>query len=374
MSTKIHFSSARSLFLFLCVLNSALYIPQASSQNRRDENAISLSIECTAMDTQAKTILGIKKNENTFLIQAQTAVHSYFILEAQRPSLNVRIADGDSLEIKEYIDFHKQGLELVPVDSLPKLEIDIHNDTPQITYQNEDLTKNLTLTCAFNTAELLQFLGLTPQKELPLENVKAVAFDVDDTLLFSSYAIDRGFATGGTPRPEDALFWSQVNACDKGCPEETITLSDGSSKLIPATKASTPKTKALELIKTHRALGHKVYAITARSDFNGEHLRLFLKEQFGIEKENVFFEPSNEQPNNPAGKTDRIENLNLDIFYGDSDSDITDTQLAFLNSSNSKRVKAVRFLRSPRSSNRKAGKLNKYHPGYYGETILSDSY
>ena len=37
-------------------------------------------------------------------------------------------------------------------------------------------------------------------------------------------------------------------------------------------------------------------------------------------------------------------------------------------------VRGVRFLRSPRSSNRKDGKLNKYHPGYYGETVLADSY
>jgi len=97
----------------------------------------------------------------------------------------------------------------------------------------------------------------------------------------------------------------------------------------------------------------------------------------GIAREDLYFEPDLDQPGNPAGKTDRIESLNLDVFYGDSDSDITDTLKAFVDSKTgvrSKKVEPVRFLRSPKSSNRKSGELNKYHPGYFGEPILSESY
>ena len=69
------------------------------------------------------------------------------------------------------------------------------------------------------------------------------------------------------------------------------------------------------------------------------------------------------------------ESLDVDVFYGDSDTDITDARSAFSTSTPPrKQVTAVRFLRSPKSSNRKAGKLAKYHPGYYGEPILADSY
>jgi acid phosphatase class B len=57
------------------------------------------------------------------------------------------------------------------------------------------------------------------------------------------------------------------------------------------------------------------------------------------------------------------------VFYGDSDSDITDAKKV-----QTKSIRPIRFLRSPKSSNRKEGRLNQYHPGYYGESIIADSY
>jgi hypothetical protein len=37
-------------------------------------------------------------------------------------------------------------------------------------------------------------------------------------------------------------------------------------------------------------------------------------------------------------------------------------------------VRGIRVLRSPKSSYRSGGRLAKYHPGYYNETIVADSY
>lgn len=291
-----------------------------------------------------------------------------------RPSLNVRIAVGQDDVRNEFIDFNQIGLEVIPVDGKDKLEIDLAAGRTIVHF--EDAINSMQLNCAINPLELILFLEITPRTHLNLPRVNAVAFDIDDTLMFTSPTFARGFATGGSPKPDDVLFWIHTNGCDQGCVESTITLSDGTTKILPANEPSTPKAKALELIRHHQSLGHEVYAITARPDINGEPLRDYIESEMGIERNKVFFEPDLEQPGNPAGKTDRIESLNLDVFYGDSDSDITDTLKAFVDrsGSRSKMVYPVRFFRSPKSSNRKAGMLNKYHPGYFGEPILSGSY
>jgi acid phosphatase (class B) len=227
------------------------------------------------------------------------------------------------------------------------------------------------LTCDVDAPALLEYLGLTPVwiEELPIKAVSRVGFDIDDTLMFSTPTFARGFATGGLPKPDDMLFWTQTNGCDQGCAEAALTLPDGTPKLLPASEASTPKEMAMALIEAHRAMGHEVYAITARPDINGNPLREYLESTLGIPRDHLFFEPDLDQPGNPKGKTDRIEALALDVFYGDSDSDITDAVQV-----RTRTVLPIRFLRSPRSSNRKDGRLNKYHPGYFGEAIVAESY
>jgi acid phosphatase class B len=62
-----------------------------------------------------------------------------------------------------------------------------------------------------------------------------------------------------------------------------------------------------------------------------------------------------------------MKSLALDAFYGDSDSDITDA-------SKVPGIQGIRFLRSPKSSYRDSGRLARYHPGYFGEPIIADSY
>jgi acid phosphatase class B len=209
-----------------------------------------------------------------------------------------------------------------------------------------------------------------------MKNVKVVAFDIDDTLAFTTPTFVRAFATGGTPVPTDTVFWTATNGCDQGCASETITLPDGTTKLLPENAPSKAKARARELVALHKSKGHRVYAITARPDINGAPLRQYIERELGIAREDVFFEPDIDQPGNPKGKQDRIKSLDVDVFYGDGDADITDTNKAFLDASGAatKHVQALRFLRSPNSSNRSAGKLAKYHPGYYGEAIIADSY
>jgi acid phosphatase class B len=329
------------------------------------------SFRCRNADGPASIVVAARGAN--FDVTASAKAGVLFQATAQRPSLNVRPNDAGSDAVNEFVDFSDAGLEAVPVDGPKATELDLGGAK---TFVYKDPQKTVTLTCRFDKAKLLRTLKFNIVSRIEMTNVKAVAFDIDDTLAFTTPAFVRAFATGGTPAPDDKVFWTHTNGCDKGCAAETVTLPDGSTKLLPENVASTPKSRALSLIALHKAQGHRVYAITARPDINGGALRDFVEQELGIAKEDVFFEPDIDLPGNPKGKTDRIKSLDIDVFYGDSDSDVTDTNKAFLDASGvpTKNVQAVRFLRSPNSSNRRAGKLNKYHPGYYGERILRDSY
>jgi len=362
------------LFTSIILVLPACGIPRVSVPGTVTNDRTVLGVECTLIEADTVAELSINKIGSEFDIRASTQSQSLFDITGQRPSLNVRVEDGTSQVANEFVDFKDKGLVVVPVESPKKLEIELGVVARQVKYS--DGNKLVQMTCPLGSKDLLSFLDIAPKSSVFFPGVKAVAFDIDDTLMFTSPAFARGFATGGSPKPDDVLFWTHTNGCDAGCPEVTITLPNGTTKVLPANGASSPKAKAVELIKYHRAMGHEVYAITARPDINGDSLRDFLESQMGIDAAHIYFEPDMDQTHNPAGKTDRIESLNLDIFYGDSDSDITDTLNAFVDSSGvrRKKVEPIRFLRSPKSSNRKAGMLNKYHPGYFGEPILADSY
>ena len=357
--------------LFLVIGNSVPAAAYASSKSGSSE----IQLACSVVGTSEQASLRIIPRGDSFDVVATAEATVLFQVEDQRPSLNVRIEDGAADTVNEFIDFNKKGLEVVPVDGKNKLEVDLKPGATFVHYADE--SKKMQLSCGISPKRLISRLGIKPRAQVTFQGVKAVAFDIDDTLMFTSPTFARGFATGGVPKPDDVLFWTHTNGCDGGCSETTITLGDGSLKVLPANAPSTPKAKAIELINYHKSLGHRVYAITARPDINGDPLREYLESQMGIAREDLFFEPDLNQPGNPAGKTDRIESLNLDVFYGDSDSDITDALKAFVDSKTgvrTKKVEPVRFFRSPKSSNRKAGELNKYHPGYFGEPILSESY
>jgi acid phosphatase (class B) len=157
-----------------------------------------------------------------------------------------------------------------------------------------------------------------------------VGFDLDDTLLSSTPAFNKGFRS--IHQPFSKRFWMLVNKSDKG--------------------NSVVKKKAVEILEKHQENGDEVYIITARRPYGTEPLIYFINETFGIKKENIYFEPN--------GKEDRIKSLELDIYYGDADSDISDA----IESG----AKAIRIMRSPESWNKK-----KYHPGRYGEQIIENS-
>jgi acid phosphatase (class B) len=158
-----------------------------------------------------------------------------------------------------------------------------------------------------------------------------VGFDVDDTLLFSSPAFGVAFGTKGI-KPYSKPFWEIVNGSD-----------DGLSRV---------KKKTLEILKKHRAEGAEIFVITARRSHGGEGLKAFIDKTFAVPPDRVFFET--------RGKAKRIRALGLDLFYGDSDSDISAARDAG--------AEGVRILRSPKSSYKK-----KYTPGKYGERIVEGS-
>lgn len=172
--------------------------------------------------------------------------------------------------------------------------------------------------------------GCVKQVSVESEKKLLVGFDVDDTLLFSTPAFKKGFQSD--TRPFSPEFWEVVNKSDRG--------------------NSIVKKKTQKILIEYQQKGDEIFVITARHPDGGESLKEFLNETFNILKENIYFETS--------GKTLRMRQLKLDIFYGDADSDITAAQDA--------NVKAYRIQRSTASSYQK-----KYNPGKYGEEVIPDS-
>ena len=157
-----------------------------------------------------------------------------------------------------------------------------------------------------------------------------VGFDVDDTLLFSSPAFEQGFKSGAKGFSKE--FWEVVNMSDR--------------------KYSGVKKKTESIVKDLLKSGSEVYVITARESHKGEGLKDFLHDRMGIKKENIYFASK--------GKAELMKKLGITVFYGDSDSDISDAQAAG--------AKGIRIQRSEKSSYK-----NKYNPGSLGEEIVQDS-
>lgn len=157
--------------------------------------------------------------------------------------------------------------------------------------------------------------------------VRKVGFDLDDTLVFSTPAFQRGFSADVDPFSDE--FWSIVNRSDSA--------------------ASCVKPATLRILKNHQRKGHELYVITARRGVNTEPVRDFVSSTFGIPKDHLYFEPD--------GKTERLKELGVDVYYGDSDSDIKDAREGD--------IKAVRIQRSPKSNYQE-----KYNPGTFDERVL----
>ncbi len=164
-----------------------------------------------------------------------------------------------------------------------------------------------------------------------------VGFDIDDTVLFS-YGI---FANLPADKANPIDFgW--VNTRDRDL--------------------SLPITPTIELVQFFRAHGHAVYFITARRGDNGEVLAEYLTELLGFEvvkDQNLFFEPKERIGNfRYTTKHRRLRQLEIDLYYGDSDSDIIAALKADVN--------PVRVVRHPLS-------IYQYGKNYFGDATDGES-
>jgi len=157
-----------------------------------------------------------------------------------------------------------------------------------------------------------------------------VGFDLDDTLIFSTPAFNKGFKS--VHERFSRGFWTLVNKSDR----DNSTVKEGAKRILDE----------------HKEHGDEIFIVTARGPYGTQPLLDYIAETFNVKKENVFFEP--------RGKTDRIKRLGLDIYYGDADSDISDTIQAG--------AKGIRIERSETSWN-----TRKYHPGKYNEQVIENS-
>jgi acid phosphatase (class B) len=170
-----------------------------------------------------------------------------------------------------------------------------------------------------------------------------VGFDVDDTLLFSSpgfyYGTSNREGEGGTNKYgkdpfENDLFWREMNS--------------------GLDKFSLPKETARKLIALHKSRGDEIWFITARPKTEGETLSGLL---------NATFDLAGNPPVIFAGytpKTHFIKQHRIQLYYGDSDTDVTEAQEAG--------IRVVRILRADISTDNRAVNV-----GGYGEEVLVGS-
>ena len=153
-----------------------------------------------------------------------------------------------------------------------------------------------------------------------------VGFDYDDTLVFSTPAYSKAFAN--TTQPYSGQFWSIVNQ---------------------SYDIEKPKIISCGLAWIFRIFGFRVAIITSRPSIDGTALK---KEWRRLASRNSFIF---------AGGRDNthlyLENGNYVLFFGDSDSDISQARLA--------KVFPIRIKRSRKSSSR-----DDYHPGTLGEIVI----
>ena len=171
----------------------------------------------------------------------------------------------------------------------------------------------------------------------------AVGFDIDDTVLFSSPGFWRGrkeISPGSRDYLKDDQFWEKMNNSWDAF--------------------SIPKEVARALISMHIKRGDQIYFITGRSATKTETLSRLLRDDFLIPQTNmhpvIFAGSENEQ----ATKTEWLKREGINIFYGDSDTDIIAAQDAG--------IRGIRVLRASNSADRPLPKA-----GALGEEVIVNS-
>ena len=153
-----------------------------------------------------------------------------------------------------------------------------------------------------------------------------VAFDYDDTLVFSTPAFSRAFANSA--QPFTPQFWSILNK---------------------SYDIEKPKILSLTLAWAFRIFGFRVTIISARPATDGEALR---KEWRRLAPRGNFIFAGDR-----SNKHLYLENGNYILFFGDSDSDIIQARKA--------NVFPIRIRRSAKSFYKQ-----DYNPGSLGEWVI----
>lgn len=179
------------------------------------------------------------------------------------------------------------------------------------------------------------YLSILDWEGQVLSNYKegiTVGFDVDDTLLFSS-PLFHYLLNYTKLQLDEQKFWDEANKLD------VFSLS---------------KKSVGDLLRFHMQRGDEVVIITKRTSSRNEILSKILQKTFNLPSNvNVIF-------TNGEDKTPFIKSSKIDIYYGDSDGDITSAIGAG--------AKGVRILRAGNSDN-----TFEYAPGAFDEIILYDS-
>ena len=185
----------------------------------------------------------------------------------------------------------------------------------------------------------------TIRQSLPPAPIVA-GFDIDDTVVFSSPGFYFGRhntdGPGGKSRYGDDFlkspqFWKDLNQYHD--------------------RYSMKKKSGDDLIQMHKGRGDTIVFITKRPcyDDDAEVLKKWLNGMFNV-RSKVYC--TNEQTKTPV-----MTETGVDVYYGDSDSDIEYAAAVKV-----KRVRAIRVERSRLSTN-EAGD----NPGKFGEEVLAGS-
>jgi acid phosphatase (class B) len=179
-----------------------------------------------------------------------------------------------------------------------------------------------------------------------------VAFDVDDTALFTSAGFQWGTRTYG----------KEIVSAGVSVREEDLPTSEAKRKYREfwtkmnneLDQYSVKKWIAVELIRMHKTRGDHIFFITKRINTGSERLTELLRKEFDLpELQPVIF--TNRESKAPAFR--RVQAV---VSYGDSDSDIRESIEAG--------ARPVRVMRARTSVN-----VEPVHNGAFGEEVLLNS-
>lgn len=150
---------------------------------------------------------------------------------------------------------------------------------------------------------------ISPKLSTPV----TVGFDLDDTLLDNQPSWIAA-ATAQKGKIFTPAFWAELNS--SSCVNDAV------------------KTKVKQIVDWHKSQGHKIVVITARHSSPNHIVDTCLQNLYGYALPVIFA---------PDGKTEALTDNAVQVFYGDSDSDIKYALQAH--------AIPVRIIRSKRSIN-----------------------